>query len=297
MSKSITNVLKEAAGDVLTDETLNQIEHVFNEAVDAKVSIHVEKALTEQDESHAGKLTNLLEAIDADHTRKLEKVVESIDKNHSQKLVQLVKRYENTLNEEAEQFKQSLVESISTYLEEYIDEKIPIENIQEAVKNKKAVAVLENLRSTLGIDFALSKETIKHAINEGKEQIDQSQSKIKTLIENNSKLSEQVQQLNTHILLTEKTQELPAEKRNYLFKVLGGKDVQFINENFDYTLKLFDRTEQDRLTEYKKQAVSSRPVEVDRPIVEKTQPGRSQANADENLNPLAGTYMSELGKY
>lgn len=296
MSESITNVLKEAAGDVLTDETLNQIEQVFNEAVDTKVSIHVEKALTEQDESHANKLTDLLEAIDADHTRKLEKVVESIDKNHSQKLVQLVKRYENTLNEEAEQFKQSLVDSISTYLEEYIDEKIPVENIQEAVKNKKAIAVLENLRSTLGIDFALSKETIKHAINEGKEQIDQSHSKIKTLVEQNTTLNTQVQQLNSHILLTEKTQELPAEKRNYIFKVLSNKPTEFINENFDYTLKLFDRTEQERLTEYKKQAVQSRPTEVDKPIVEKTETSAS-AEQSENLNPLAGTYMSELGKY
>jgi len=252
--------------------------------------------LTEQDESHAKKLTDLLEAIDADHTRKLEKVVESIDKNHSQKLVQLVKRYETSINEEAEQFKQSLVESISTYLEEFLDEKIPVEAIQEAVKNKKAIAVLENLRNTLGIDFALSKETIKHAINEGKEQIDQSHNKIKTLVEQNTALINQVNQLNSHILLTEKTQDLPSEKRNYLFKVLSEKSVDFINENFDYTLKLFDRTEQDRLTEYKKQAVSQRPAEVDRPIVEKTE-RPAQTQQDNNLNPLAGTYMSELGKY
>jgi hypothetical protein len=292
----LTNVLKEAAGDVLTDETLNQIERVFTEAVDSKVAIHVEKALTEQDESHAKKLTELLEAIDTDHTRKLEKVVESIDKNHSQKLVQLVKRYENSINEEANQFKQSLVESISTYIEEYIDEKIPVENIQEAVKNKKAIAVLENLRSTLGIDFALSKETIKDAITEGKQQLDKSSNEIKTLVEQNNALSHQVQQLNSHILLSEKTQELPVDKRNYLFKVLKDKPVEFINENFDYTLKLFDRSEADRLSEYKKDAMKSRPTEVDRPIVEKTQSKNTQP-VQESLNPLAGTYMSELGKY
>ena len=122
MSTDIKTILKESVGADLAQETLDQIQTVFNEAVDQRSTIRVEKALIEQDESHAGKLTGLLDAIDSDHTTKLEKVVESLDKNHSQKLIQLVKRYENSLNEDATSFKDNLVESISSYLEEYIDE-------------------------------------------------------------------------------------------------------------------------------------------------------------------------------
>ena len=75
MSKDITSILKEAVGDIITQETLDQIETVFNEAVDSRSVIRAEKALVEQDQTHADKLESLLEAIDKDHTDKLEKVV------------------------------------------------------------------------------------------------------------------------------------------------------------------------------------------------------------------------------
>lgn len=292
---NLKSLLKEASGD-LTDETLEQIESMFNEAVDAKVSIHVEKALVEQDESHAGKLGQLLESIDDDHSQKLQKVVEAIDKNHAQKLVQLVKRYETSLNEEAGSFKDTLVENISTYLDEYIDEKIPVASIEEAVKNKKATAVLESLRSTLGIDFALAKNTIRDAIQEGKETIDKSHGEINVLQEQNTQLATKVEKLSSHILLTEKAQDLPQEKRSYVFKVLGDKDTQFITENFDYTVRLFDKTEQDRLTQFKQEAVAKRPVEVDRPIVEQTKATATSVE-DKVSSPFVDSIMSELGKF
>jgi ribosomal protein L23 len=271
---------------------------MFNQAVDSKVSIHVEKALIEQDESHASKLQQLLESIDDDHSLKLQKVVEAIDKNHSQKLVQLVKKYENSLNNEASSFKQSLVESISSYIDEYIDEKIPVSDVAEAVRNKKATAVLESLRTTLGVDYALSKNTIKHAIQEGKEAIDHSHEKISTLTEHNQLLADKVSSLSSQILLNEKTSSLPEEKRNYIFKVLGDKDEQFITENFDYTVRLFDKTEQDRLSELKEEAISKRPVEVDRPIVESVaKPKQDNQSSNSISSPFANDIMSELSKF
>ncbi len=295
MSKDITSILKEAVGDIITQETLDQIETVFNEAVDSRSVIRAEKALVEQDQTHADKLESLLEAIDKDHTDKLEKVVEALDKNHAQKLVQLVKRYESTLTEDASGFKNTLVESISNYLEEYIDENIPLQDVQEAIRNNKAVKVLESLRSTLGVDLALSKETIKDAIHEGKVEIDQSHKKITQLSENNNNLANQVTQLQSHILLSEKTQDLPKQKQQYMHRVLSNKSPEFITENFDYTLRLFDKTEEEKIVKIKQEAVAKRRPEVDRPIVESTTPTNKQSNNDSN--PLGNVYMSELGKF
>lgn len=296
MSKDITSILKEAVGDSITQETLDQIETVFNEAVESRADIRVEKALIEQDQTHANKLEKLLEAIDKDHTDKLEKVVEALDKNHAQKLVQLVKRYESTLTEDASGFKNNLVESISSYLEEYIDENIPVQDIQEAVRNNKAVKVLESLRSTLGVDLALSKETIKDAIQEGKEEIDESHKKITQLVENNNQLASRVTQLQSHILLNEKTQDLPEQKRQYMHKVLSDKTPEFITENFDYTLRLFDKTEEEKLVKIKEEAVAKRGPEVDRPIVESVATEQTQKSNNDS-NPLGNVYMSELGKF
>jgi formate dehydrogenase maturation protein FdhE len=90
MEKTITDTLKEATKDILTEDVLKEIETAFNASVDQKVKIHVEKALMEQDEDYSKKLEKLVEAIDTDHTAKLDKVVEALDADRAEKLKQVV---------------------------------------------------------------------------------------------------------------------------------------------------------------------------------------------------------------
>ena len=293
--KNITDVLKEAAGDILNEEVLGQIETVFNEAVEERVSLQVEKALIEQDETHATKLEKLLEAIDDDHTSKLEKIVEAIDQNHSRKLAAVVKKYESAVGDDAGEFKNTLVESISTYLDEYLEELVPTESINEAVKNKKAITVLEDLRKNLAVDFALSKEYIKDAITDGKTQLDEATKRDAELTEQNRVLSEQVQRLESHILLSEKTAGLPEEKATYIHRMLSDKSVDFITENFDYTVRLFDKTEEEKLEEYKKES-KTKTASVDRPIVEQTE-NKQTETTDNKYAHVNNLYMGELGKF
>lgn len=293
--KNITDVLKEAAGDILNEEVLGQIETVFNEAVEERVSLQVEKALIEQDETHATKLEKLLEAIDDDHTSKLEKIVEAIDQNHSRKLAAVVKKYESAVGDDAGAFKNTLVESISTYLDEYLEELVPTESINEAVKNKKAITVLEDLRKNLAVDFALSKEYIKDAITDGKTQLDEATKRDAELTEQNRVLSEQVQRLESHILLSEKTAGLPEEKATYIHRMLSDKSVDFITENFDYTVRLFDKTEEEKLEEYKKES-KTKTASVDRPIVEQTE-NKQTETTDNKYAHVNNLYMGELGKF
>lgn len=297
--ETITNILKEATNDILTEESLQMIEEAFNTAVEEKAAIHVEKALTEQDTSHAAKLEKLLEAIDTDHTSKLDKVVQALNENHSQKLIQIVEKYETTINEEAGAFKGDLVEKISEYIDVYLEEKVPTEQIQEAVENKRAHGVIQNLREALGVDLALAQDTIKSAVVDGKEQLDKSTEVNKVLAEQNNKLTSELIKARSHILLEAKTQDLPDNKKQYMFKVLGGKSEKFINENFDYTLNLFDVTEEKRLEQFKKEAVDSRDTEVDRLVVEKVDPSREIQSVEDNgpQSGYEGQYMNELSKW
>ena len=53
MAKTITDVLKEQTKDILSEESLQEIETVFNEAIEAKAQLQVESALAQQDEDHA----------------------------------------------------------------------------------------------------------------------------------------------------------------------------------------------------------------------------------------------------
>ena len=292
MSDQGIDQLKEATKDILSEESLKEIETAFNEAVSDKVQLHVEKALMEQDGAHAAKLSELLEAVDADHNKKLEKLVEAIDADHGQKLRAIVLRHRAVLEEEAGAFKEDIVTTISKYLNIYLEQTFPRDMLEEAVQNKKAVAFLGELRKVFAVDSALANESIKNAVLDGKTRLDESSDSIKKLQKEKDELASELNSIKAQYVLESKSQGLPADKKAYVQNLLRNKDPQFITENFDYTLSMFDKTEEDRLDEMKKEAIiESSATRVDRPVVEES------VEEKKSDDPLFDTYMGELGKY
>ena len=288
--KDIKSILKEATQDLLSEEVLKEIEEAFNSTVSEKVQIHVTKALTEQDEDYSKKLEHLLEAIDADHTKKLEKVVEAIDANHTEKLKKLVEKYAAALNKEAKEFKDNTINNISTYLEAYLDEAIPAEEVKDAVKNRKALEVLDQLRSILGVDAALAKESIREAVQDGKRQIEEASQKLEAATKELAQYKSQLAVKDAELTLEKKTAGLTPRKKDYINKVMKSKSAQFITENVDYALSLFDKTEKERLHNIKEEAVTeTAATHVDRPVVEES----VQPSDDVVMSP----YLKELSKY
>jgi hypothetical protein len=289
MTKDIKTILKEATQDLLSEEVLKEIEAAFNSAISEKVQLHVTKALTEQDEDYSSKLEHLLETIDADHTSKLEKVVEAIDANHTEKLKALVEKYSNALSKEAKAFKDSTIDNISTYLEAYIDETLPANEIKDAVKNRRALEVLDQLRSILGVDAALAKESVREAIVDGKRQLQEASEKLEAANKELAQVKAQLATRNAELTLEKKTVGLSARKKEYVNKVMKTKSSEFITENIDYALSLFDKTEKERLQNIKEEAVQdAAATQVDRPVMEDT-----EVVAESNTNP----YLKELSKY
>ena len=284
----IKQILSEATNGALNEEVLSEIENVFESKVSEKAQLHVESALVEQDELYTEKLKELVEKIDVDHTKKLERVVEAIDIDRANKLKMVIERYESALNGEANGFQSQLVESISDYLDVYLEEKIPTESIQEAVKNTKAKKVLEGLRNHLAVDSALEKESIKEAVIDGHNQINEASSKLESVAKENAVLKEELDQVKADLVLEQKTAGLDKRAQKYARKVLDGKSAEFINENFDYTMKLFKKKESNRLDMLKEEALSTRD-NVDRVIYEHT----TEEVVEESSNP----YMDELSKY
>ena len=260
MSKK--RALPEQAEEVLTEESVKAIET----AIEEKIQLSVEAALTNQDELYAEKLEDLVSAIDKDHTTKLKRVVEAVDHNNANKLIKVVKRYEHELNGRANKFKNTLVESISDYLEEYLEESVPTQAIEEATKNRTAREVLGNLRKVLAVDSTLMSESVKEAVMDGKGQINELTSKVNELAKENAALKEAYSKQNATLLLETKTANLSESKRSYLLKILSDKSPQFIKENFDYTAKLFDKKEKERLTVIKEEAYKKRKVKADAPV-------------------------------
>lgn len=281
----VSTLLTDEAKQVLTEESLQAIEQAFTK----KLDLTVESALAQQDDLYAAKLKQLIQAIDKDHTTKLKRVVEAIDKDNSNKLVKVVKRYETELTNEAKSFKETLVESISNYLEEFLDEAVPAEAITEATKNRTAREVLSNLRKVLAVDSALMSESVQEAVVDGKKQIDELSKKVEELTKENALIKESYSKTKSALILESKTSGLSDKKKEYIKRVLGDKTPKFIEENFDYTLRLFDKKEQERINIIKEQAFNERKVKADAPVIrESVQPKQSQES-----NP----YISELQRY
>jgi len=292
MEKNISQVLKEATKDILTEDVLKEIETVFNEAVDQKVAIHVEKALNEQDEDYAKKLETLIEAIDNDHTRKLKTVVTALDRDRAAKLKKVVEKYEAALVSEASEFKSSLVSQISDYLELYLEEKLPFAEIQEAVNNKRANAVLNEIRNLLSVDMALAKESIKDAIVDGKSRLDEAASQLEAANKQINELKSKLVRTEADLILEKKVSSLSEDEQKYMKKMLNGKSAKFVVENFDYTLGLFNKSEEERLGSLKSQAITETLAStVDRPVIEESV--QETESPRFNTNP----YLAELSKY
>jgi len=282
--KNISDILREATDGQIDESVLSDIESAFETRVAEKAKIHVDKALLEQDELYTNKLEELLEALDVDHTKKLKKVVEAIDADRTGKLKAVIQKYETILSEDADGFKEELVESISTYLDAFLEESIPSVEIKEAVKNKKAIAVLEGIRKHLAVDAALEKDSIKEAVVDGKNQINEASQKLESVLQEKAVIEDELQAMKSEKLLSEKTAGLDERTGKYIRKMLSGKDPEYIAENFDYTVKLFEKKEESRLEGLKTEALTES-TKVDRVVEEKVE--------EKPNNP----YMSELSKY
>lgn len=291
-TNNFVDVIKEATEGILSEESLVAIQEAFDKAVEDKTSLNVEAALVKQDAEYADKLQSLLEAIDTDHTGKLVKLAEAIDTNNAVKLNRVVKKYKTALAKEAKQFKSSLVSSISKYLEVYLEQALPQEFINEAVLERKAQHVLENLRQHLAVDSALMKESVRSAVLDGKTQINEAHSELEKVQQRAKLLEEKLVKAQADLILMEKTATLPSKKRDYVKRVLEGKSATFIAENIDYTIGLFDKTERDQVDFLREQAMQDVIATDDVPT------GEEIVEESTSFAPqVSNAYLTELSKY
>jgi len=276
-------MLTDDVKQILSEESISAIQDAFQ----SKTDLLIEAALVEQDSLYAEKLEQLITAIDVDHTKKLKKVIEAVDLSNAKKLLNVVNRYETEINTKAKDFKDNIIESVSSYLEEYIDEAIPAEAILEATKNRTAATVLQNLRKVLAVDSALMSESVKGAVVDGKNQITELTTKVAKLEAENTIIKENYNKAKANAILESKTSHLTAKKKDYLKRVLGDKSPKFIEENFDYTLRLFERKDQERLNMIKEEAFDNRKVKADAP----------QEIQQESTSRYKNPYVDELQRF
>lgn len=304
------SILKEQFKDLITEETLTAVHEAFETAVNEKAELAAEAATLKLDEDHAAKLETLIESIDADHTSKLQKLVETIDfdhavklkkvlekvdEDHTGKLQQVVEKYETALKEEAESFRTRLVDEISNYMDLYLEKVVPTSQVNEAVENIRSRKILDEVRKLVGINEEFVNGEIKDALIDGKNTIDSLKKELNEALEANTSLNAKLNNAEAKILLEEKTKDMPQSTKAYVSKLLRGKSPEYIQENYQYVVEMFEKETSEQV-EDAKEKVASRIVEaVDRPEAVETQDEVISAPIVENQSPVGG-YLNEMKK-
>ena len=254
-------ILNNIGKEVLSESNKKAISEAFDQAVNdkvnARVKLDVETALKQLDEDHSQKLDKLLVAIDADHTGKLKKVLEKVDADYSDKLQKVIERYESMLQKEAVDFREQLVSEISNFVDLYIDENIPKEQVQEAVENTKAKKIVNSIKELVAVDEDFITQNIKEALTDGKEQIDALRTELHEAMKANIQLNQEYKNVAASKILLEKTMSFDGKKKDFVMRVLGDKSPDEINENFDYAIEMFERGEDQQATLLKEEATKA----------------------------------------
>jgi hypothetical protein len=293
---NIKALLEKIDKEILSEETASAIAEAFeiavNEKVDSRLKLEVENATSKIDEDHAEKLKTLLEAIDTDHTAKLEKVVEAINLDHTSKLENLTAYFRNALNEKADDFSNKMIDQVSNFLDITLEKLIPQDQLNEAVSNTYARKQLDKIRGLIGIDPDHVNDSIKGAITEGKEKIDELNEKLNESYKENEVLLGKIKSIEAKSILEEKTVGMPSVKKDFIFKLLNDKDSSYIQENFNYVVEMFERSEEETATELASEA-KSKAQTFDAKVPAREVVVESNSVSDDSNDFVSG-YLNEL---
>jgi hypothetical protein len=295
---NIKSLLENLDKNVISEETATAIAEAFetavNEKVESRVKLEVEEVSSKIDEDHAEKLKKLLEAIDTDHTEKLEKVVDAINNDHTQKLETLSSYYKTALNEKAEDFSKKMVEQVSNFLDIALEKAIPQAQLNEAVSNVYARKKLDEIRNLVGIDQEHIDGSIKSAITEGKSKIDELTEKLNESYKENDVLSSKITIMESKSILEEKTQGMPKVKKDFVYKLLNDKESSYIQENFNYVVEMFERSEEETATKLADEAKQK--AQTLDASVPKAKSVISESKAEDKPLGLVNEYLTELNR-
>jgi hypothetical protein len=271
----LEDIMKSIGNDVLTEDSkktiLEAFESIVNEKVNQRVALEVETAVKRVDEDHYQKLQKLLEAIDEDHTNKFKKVMIKMDSDYASKLQTVSEKYQAMVEKEAIEFREQLINEISNYIELYIEKIIPSKQIQEACENTKAKAIVEKMKKLVSVDESFINNNIKEALEDGKSTIDSLRKELNEAVKENIKINQELKKIGADLVLEKKTANLTNDKKSYVMRVLGNKSPEYISENFDYVVEMFERDDSEKMeviTEEATKKVKSKSVDTPKSQIE-----------------------------
>ena len=272
-SVNVKDLLPKELLEAVSETGLATLQEAFDKLVESKVSEQIATAVKSAEVSLDAALTErmqkLVTKLDENAKINLVKVVNKINENHQAEIADVkakaVKRinemrenankaiatlkesYENKAAQEAEMFRESITKELGKFIVENVDKCIPYEQIQSAVKNTKAIELLESFKQLLNFEEVYNSEALKRPILEAYNRIEDGKKEISSLNEENESLKAELAEAKAVIAeaerkayLAKRLAEIPSkDQRMFVERVLEKASLQFIKENFEYTVKQY----------------------------------------------------------
>lgn len=270
---NVKDLLPKELLEAVSENGLATLQEAFDKLVESKVNEQIQTAVKSAEVSLDAVLTERLEKLVAklDESAKvnLVKVVSKLNENHKAEMsavkAKAVKRinemresankaianlkesYEVQAAKEADAFRESITKELGKFIVENVDKCIPYAEISQAVKNTKAIELLESFKQLLNFEEVYNSENLKRPIMEAYGRIQDGKKEISKLNEQNESLKSQLEEAksviaesNRKAYLAQRLAEIPSkDQRMFVERVLEKASLQFIKDNFEYTCKQY----------------------------------------------------------
>ena len=249
--------LQEAFDKLVESKVSEQIATAVKSAevsLDAALTERMQKLVTKLDENAKINLVKVVNKINENHQAEIADVkakavkrINEMRENANKAIATLKESYENKAAQEAEMFRESITKELGKFIVENVDKCIPYEQIQSAVKNTKAIELLESFKQLLNFEEVYNSEALKRPILEAYTRIEDGKKEISSLNEENESLKAELAEAKAVIAeaerkayLAKRLAEIPSkDQRMFVERVLEKASLQFIKDNFEYTVKQY----------------------------------------------------------
>lgn len=251
------STLQEAFDKLVESKVSEQIQTAVKSAevsLDAVLTERMQKLVAKINESHSVNLVKVVNAINERHAAEVKSIktkavkrINETKENANKAIANLKESYENKAAQEAESFRESITKELGKFIVENVDKCIPYDEISAAVKNTKAIELLESFKQLLNFDAVYESESLKRPILEAYNRIEAGKKEITSLNEENETLKAELAEAKAVIAeserkayLAKRLAEIPSkDQRMFVERVLEKASLQFIKDNFEYTCKQY----------------------------------------------------------
>jgi hypothetical protein len=254
----------------------------LEEKIDNEHSKTLEEIIEKIDNDHTEKLQDVVESLDKDHTEKFEHAIATIDEDHTEKLQAIKEYYEN-------HHQTDLAEMVSDYLETYLEEVTPEDQLIDKIKLERLEKAFNSMREVLLFNDDYVRTEIAEAVEDAKNRMDEQQSTINELMMEKIELTKKIKKNEAENLLESKTKDMPSAEAAFIKKYFADADAKEISEKLDEAVAAYEAQEaeeRDALVESANQ--DSTIVEVPTDNVEEIE------EINENVNNIDDSFMNDV---